>query len=327
MAVIKKTSRAAVRGTRSSARGSSSDGGREARSSRRASLRDNRTIRGDGSVSKLSASANRHSVNVKKRKAAISSATASPSAAAAAPDQAAPPERQPLIPKSSLKEPKSTSAPNHGPGSSPGAERGLSSPPLLDEKTTPTKKMTKHDCVPTGHKICRGGGGGDKITVPSSDDDSDYCDEKPPSDGTVDVPVTPLNEKKKGILSIQHDKARSDKRRMRLTMCGLVKPPHEIYDSIINFESLPPPFEEYKYVGDPPQWPPPSIMCCVRPPKDGNDKPLRAPKFTSYRMVSSCYPFSFQENFAIAYGEYLSSLFTLSGVVLFGLPNFCYLFE
>ena len=306
MALIKKTSRAAVRGTRSSARGSSSDGGREARSSRRASLRDNRTIRGDGSVSKSS----------KKRKAAISSATASPSAAAAA---AAAPD------KASLKEAKSTSGPN-GPGSPTGAERGLSSPPLIDKKTTPTKKMTKRDYVPTGHKICRGGGG-DKITVPSSDDDSDYCDEKSPSDGTVDVPVTPLNVKKKGILSIQHDKARMDKRRMRLTMCGLVKPPHKIYDSIINFESLPLPFEEYKYVGDHPQWPPPSIMSCVCPPKDGNDKPLRAPKFTSYRMVSSCYPFSFQENFAIAYGEYLSSLFPFSGVVLFGLPIFCYLFE
>ena len=107
--------------------------------------------------------------------------------------------------------------------------------------------------------------------------------------------------------------------RPSVSMCGLVKPPNEIFDSIINFDSpLPPRFEEYKYVGDHPQWPPPSIMCCVRPPQDGNDKPLPAPKFTCYRMVSSCYPFAYQDEFAIAYGEYLSSLFPLSGVVLCG---------
>ena len=80
-------------------------------------------------------------------------------------------------------------------------------------------------------------------------------------------------------------------------------------------------------MGDHPQWPPPSIMSCVRPPKDGNGTSVKATKFTSYRMVSSCYPFSFQENFAIAYGEYLLSLFSCSGVVLFGIPIFCYLFE
>jgi len=143
----------------------------------------------------------RNSVAVKKRKAPISAARPSTAAAAAAapPDQAAPPARQCLRPKSSSKKPKSTSAPYHGAGSSPGAEIGLSSPPILDEKTTPTKKMTKRDGVQTGHKLCRGCGG-EKITVPSSDEDSDYSDEKQPSDGSVDVPVTPLKEKKRHIV-------------------------------------------------------------------------------------------------------------------------------
>ena len=110
---------------------------------------------------------------------------------------------------------------------------------------------------------------------------------------------------------------RSDKRRMRpsVSMCGLVKPPNDFFDSIINFDSpLPPRFEEYKCSGDYPQWHLPSIMCCVRPPQDGNGKPLPATQFTAYRMVSSCYPFAYQDEFALPDGEYLSTLFPFSGV-------------
>ena len=59
--------------------------------------------------------------------------------------------------------------------------------------------MTKRDGVQTGHKLCRGCGG-EKITVPSSDEDSDYSDEKPPSGGSVDVPMTPFKEKKRHIV-------------------------------------------------------------------------------------------------------------------------------
>ena len=59
--------------------------------------------------------------------------------------------------------------------------------------------MVKRDGVQTGHKLCRGGGG-EKITVHSSHEDSDYSAEKHPSDGSVDVPVTILKEKKRHIV-------------------------------------------------------------------------------------------------------------------------------
>jgi len=46
--------------------------------------------------------------------------------------------------------------------------------------------LAKRDGVLTGHTLCRGGGG-EKIPVNSSDEDSDYSDEKQPSDDSVDV--------------------------------------------------------------------------------------------------------------------------------------------
>ena len=91
-----------------------------------------------------------------------------------------------------------------------------------------------------------------------------------------------------------------------MSLCGLVKPPNEIFDSLINFNApLRPRFEEYIYVGAHPQWPPPSIMCCVCPALDSHGKPLPATHFISYRTVSSCYPFVYQEDVAIADDEYL----------------------
>ena len=58
--------------------------------------------------------------------------------------------------------------------------------------------MEKRGGVQTGHKLFRGGGG-KKITVHSSDEDSDYSNEKQPSDGSVDVPATTLKERKKSF--------------------------------------------------------------------------------------------------------------------------------
>ena len=54
----------------------------------------------------------------------------------------------------------------------------------------------KRGGVQTEHKLCCGDGG-KKITVHSSDEDSDYSDEKQPSDGSVDVSATRLKEKKR----------------------------------------------------------------------------------------------------------------------------------
>jgi hypothetical protein len=171
-----------------------------------------------------------------------------------------------------------------------------SSPPIV-----PSKKKKQ-----TGHKPCRGAG--TKAPVRSSDEDSDY----------VNCP----KPQPKLLFSLQDHSARVDKNvnQNRMSLCGLVKPPASIYDGVINFDApLQPLFEEYKFRGNHPQWPPPSIMCCLRPPVDKDNQSLEATQFSSYRTVSSCYPFVYQDDFAIEDGEYLI-------LCLGDTPEFCNLF-
>ena len=69
------------------------------------------------------------------------------------------------------------------------------------------------------------------------------------------------------------------------------------YDAYISLsQPLPPLFEEYKFVGSHPQWPPPSIMCCVRLPSGATS----ITQLAGYRSLAACYPFSFQEEFSIS---------------------------
>jgi len=105
----------------------------------------------------------------------------------------------------------------------------------------------------TGHKKCRGGR---KIAVYSSDDNSEYIMGKEQSDDSVDVHAATSKEEKKVPISIEFQKAKTDKRRMRasVNMCGLVKPSKAIFDSIIDFDSaLSSRSEEHKYSGNHPQ--------------------------------------------------------------------------
>ena len=72
------------------------------------------------------------------------------------------------------------------------------------------------------------------------------------------------------------------------------------YDANICFSKpLPPLFEEYKFVGSHPQWPPPLIMCCVCLPSGATS----LTQLAGYRSLVACYPFCFQEEFAISNHE------------------------
>jgi hypothetical protein len=259
---------------------------RAARSSRR-SLRNSPPIRRDGSSH--SAAVHPLTTIINRRKAKIGP-----------PDPSAPTRRDGSLSKLSASRLKKQKA----------AEQSTP-PPIVPLNTTTPKKAS-------GHKACRGGV--TKVPVPSSDEDSDYKANSG-SDGSVDV-ATASKVKTKVLYSVKHDKARVDKNvnQNRMSLCGLVKPPASIYDGVINFDApLQPLFEEYKFRGNHPQWPPPSIMCCLRPPVDKDNQSLEATQFSSYRTVSSCYPFVYQDDFAIEDGEYLI-------LCLGDTPEFCNLF-
>ena len=64
------------------------------------------------------------------------------------------------------------------------------------------------------------------------------------------------------------------------------------YDANICFSKpLSPLFEEYKFVGSHPQWPPPSIMCCVCLPSGATS----LTQMVGYQSLVACYPFCFQK--------------------------------
>ena len=72
------------------------------------------------------------------------------------------------------------------------------------------------------------------------------------------------------------------------------------YDAYISLsQSLPPLFEEYKFVSSHPQWSPPSIMCCVGLPSGATS----VTQMMGYHSLAARYPFCFQEEFAISNPE------------------------